>query len=549
MRLHTVLSWVYALGGNSVYHTMARDSSSGPPSKAQEMINTDYTTVVPDTGVTREYWLAIDELNLAPDGVSRPVMAVNGTIPGPTIYADWGDEVVIHVTNNLHHAENGTSIHWHGIRQNYTNQNDGVVSVTQCPSPPGSTFTYKWRAVQYGSTWYHSHIGLQAWEGVFGGVVINGPASANYDHDVGTVILSDWSHQTADELYTYAQTVGPVPMDNGLINGTNVWNNQGSRFQMKVQKNQSYRIRLVNAAIDTVFKFMIDNHTLTVISSDLVPIKPYTADFVTIAMGQRYDVIVTANQQRIADDFWIRSIPQTACSANNSRIDDIKGILHYNHRAGTPTTSAWDYVDGCIDETNLVPVVAKNVGTADFMTLEDVTLGSNADDLFRWELNSTTMLVSWEDPTLLQIHENTTSFPASSGVIELPQANEWFYLFINTSFVVTHPVHLHGHDFFILSQGPNPYNGTLNTKNPPRRDTALLEGQGHLLIAFQTDNPGAWLMHCHIGWHVEEGFALQFVERESEIEDVIDYKSLKSNCGSWRAYDTKFDIQQIDSGV
>lgn len=81
-------------------------------------------------------------------------MAVNGSIPGPTIIANWGDNVVVHVINSLHTSNNGSSIHWHGIRQNYTNQADGVVSVTQCPTAPGQTTTYKWRATQYGTTWY-----------------------------------------------------------------------------------------------------------------------------------------------------------------------------------------------------------------------------------------------------------------------------------------------------------------------------------------------------------------------------------------------------------
>jgi FtsP/CotA-like multicopper oxidase with cupredoxin domain len=55
-------------------------------------------------------------------------MAVNGSIPGPTLFADWGDTVVVHVTNSLVTSKNGTSIHWHGIRQNGTNDQDGVRS-------------------------------------------------------------------------------------------------------------------------------------------------------------------------------------------------------------------------------------------------------------------------------------------------------------------------------------------------------------------------------------------------------------------------------------
>ncbi len=257
-------------------------------------IDTDYTTEVPDTGVTREYWFELTDVTVAPDGYSRPAVAINGSIPGPTIIADWGDTVVVHVTNSLTASENGTSIHFHGIRQNYTNQNDGVVSITQCPTAPGDSITYTWRAVQYGSSWYHSHIGLQAWEGLAGGIIINGPASANYDTDLGTLFLSDWCHHTADELYTASQTTGPPTLDNGLINGTNVYGDDdsdtqtGTRFNTSFTAGTSYRLRLINGAIDTMFKFSIDNHTLTVISADFVPIEPYDTTVLSIGMGMFY---------------------------------------------------------------------------------------------------------------------------------------------------------------------------------------------------------------------------------------------------------------------
>jgi FtsP/CotA-like multicopper oxidase with cupredoxin domain len=74
-------------------------------------------------------------------------MTFNGTIPGPAIIADWGDNLVIHVTNNLEH--NGTSIHWHGIRQLGSLEYDGVPGVTQCPIAPGDTLTYKFQASEY----------------------------------------------------------------------------------------------------------------------------------------------------------------------------------------------------------------------------------------------------------------------------------------------------------------------------------------------------------------------------------------------------------------
>lgn len=99
---------------------------------------------------------------------------------------------MVHVTNNL--QSNGTGLHFHGIRQNWTDYMDGVPSLTQCPIAPGDSLTYRWRAVEYGTGWYHSHFYVQAWDGVFGGIIINGPATANYDVDLGHVFLNDWYH-------------------------------------------------------------------------------------------------------------------------------------------------------------------------------------------------------------------------------------------------------------------------------------------------------------------------------------------------------------------
>lgn len=266
-------------------------------------IHTDYTTVVPETNVTREYWFNLKQVTVSPDGRPRMALAINGSVPGPTIEANWGDNVVVHLTNSLpEKLQNGTSIHFHGIRQFGTNQNDGVVSITQCPTAPGSSLVYKWRAMQYGTTWYHSHLGLQAWEGLFGGIIIHGPASANYDEDKGVIIMNDWDINTVDQLFMSAQHDGPPTLDNALINGTNVFgsdgaaNQTGTRFNISFVADTSYRLRLVNAACDTHFKFMIDNHTMTVIANDLVPIEPYTTSVLNIAMGMRTSSMTGANR-------------------------------------------------------------------------------------------------------------------------------------------------------------------------------------------------------------------------------------------------------------
>lgn len=126
----------------------------------------------------------------------------------------------------------------------------------------------------------------------------------------------------------------------------------------------------------------------------------------------------------------------------------------------------------------------------------------------------------------------------------------WTYVVIETSMSVPHPIHLHGHDFVVLAQGSGTYTGDVTTlPTPPKRDTAMLPENGYLVIAFKTDNPGAWLMHCHIGWHTEEGFAIQFVERYSEIKSLIDYDNLHANCKTWVAFENGLGVEEDDSGI
>ncbi|RFU23841.1 hypothetical protein B7463_g12498, partial [Scytalidium lignicola] len=512
-------------------------------------LSTNYYDEAPDTGVTREYYFELVNTTASLDGVERNVLLVNGTFPGPTIIADWGDTIVVHLYNSL--ENNGTSLHFHGIRQNFTNQNDGVSSITQCPLAPGESITYTWRATQYGSSWYHSHFALQAWEGVLGGIIINGPATANYDEDAGVLFLNDWSHQTADALYTQAETTGPPTLDNGLINGTNVFDSAGSRFEMDFVSGTSYRLRLVNGAIDSMFKFMIDNHTMEVIAMDFVPIVPYNTTVLSIGIGQRYDIIVTANQATA--DYWMRAIPQTTCSENDSA-DNIKGIIRYDSTSTSdPTTSAYSYTDSCDDEdvSNLVPYLSLNAADSDVSDDFAVTVGKSGN-VFKWYMAGTTFVAEWENPTLLQIYNGNDTYTTASHVIDLATANEWVYFIIETANTVPHPIHLHGHDFYILAQGTGTYadvDPTLQLDNPPRRDVAMLPGGGYLVIGFQTDNPGVWLMHCHIGWHTSEGLALQLAERASEIPALVDDTVLSDTCTAWNSYGSSSGVVEDDSGV
>ncbi len=211
--------------------------------------------------------------------------------------------------------------------------------------------------------------------------MINGPATANYDVDLGNLFLNDWSHSTADVEYLSAELNGPPTLDNGLINGTNVYGDLGSRFNVTFTAGTSYRIRLVNAAIDTHFKFTIDNHNLTVISADFVPIVPYDTQVVSLGMGERYDVVVTASET--SGNYWLRAIAQIACS-ENAYPDNIMGTVMYDSTNTTePDSTAWTYTDNCDDETltDLVPYLALDASSATVTDDEAVTIGVVATDI------------------------------------------------------------------------------------------------------------------------------------------------------------------------
>lgn len=352
-------------------------------------------------------------------------------------------------------------------------------------------------------------------------------------------------------MYATAQSRGPPTLDNGLINGTNVYGDLGSRFTTSFVAGDSHRIRLVNGAIDTHFKFSIDDHNITVMAMDLVPIVPYTTQVLSIGMGQRYDIVVDATET--SGNYWMRAVPQSTCS-DNDNASDIKGIVRYNSTDTTdPTSSAYTYTDNCDDEalTDLVPYTSLDASAESVEDDFAVTIG-RSNNVFKWYMAAVTFVAEWENPTVLQLFNGDTNYTTSSHIIELDTADEWVYFIIETTNAVPHPIHLHGHDFFILAQGTGSYDSsstTIQLTNPPRRDVAMMPGSGHLVIAFQTDNPGAWLLHCHIGWHTSEGFALQLVERSSEIVDLMDTDSMQATCAAWNDYITTSSIEQDDSGV
>lgn len=235
-------------------------------------------------------------------------------------------------------------MHWHGIQNKGTSWYDGVPSVSQCPIAPGSSFTYTFKADAYGSSWYHSHYSAQYTAGVFGPLIVYGPKHVPYDIDLGPVMLGDHYHR---DYFAVLQSVTTpkndfdtyVPKaDNNLINGRNSFdcslgppgsactpNATLSKFRFR--RGKTHKLRLMNIGAAAFVKFSIDGHKLNVIANDFTPIEPYEADYVSLSVGQRVDVLVGPPASK-ADAYWVRSSISMNCSA--ARISDARAIVLYD---------------------------------------------------------------------------------------------------------------------------------------------------------------------------------------------------------------------------
>lgn len=416
-------------------------------------LNTNYYTTFPDTGKTVEVWLSAEDHDCSPDGYQRSsCMTFNGTIPGPAVIADWGDDLIIHVTNNL--KDNGTSVHWHGVRQLNSVEYDGVPGVTQCPIPPGETLTYKYKVTQYGSSWYHSHFSLQYSEGLFGPLIFNGPATSNYDEDLGALFLQDWSHGPVFNAWSNKERYDIThPLSTILINGTNTFDcstvdssdeancfGNGTKFQTAFEAGKKYRLRLVNVATDSQFQFSIDGHSLKVIANDFVAIEPYDTDSVVINAGQRYDIIVEANAN--PGDYWLRADWVSSCfGVANENPTSGTGIVRYDVASTSDPTSKSTITPrtACMDEPleNLVPYLKLDVSNITRTTVEDLNYQLTNTAVYQWTVNSSSFVINWDEPTLQGIMNGVSDFPATYNIVDVDKlsttATEWAVLVVENT--------------------------------------------------------------------------------------------------------------------
>lgn len=525
---------------------------------------------------TREYSWVIEDHELNPDGVHRPMMLINATFPGPMIEVNEHDEIVVHVHNR---ATNATSIHWHGLYQNGTNYMDGTVGTTNCPIAPGHSFTYRFNVTgQTGSYWYHSHVSMQASDGLVGPLVIHSRKEKElqkvpYVQD-RVVLLSDHYYDPSPDLLMEYLAPGsendePVP-PSALINGRNVRNctalpdrncsSQGLSIALfNLSPKDNTRLRVINVGAFAEFSLQIDEHEFSVTEVDGADVRPQSIHRLNISPAQRYSIVLSPPTEPRSEGYWMRARMVTHCFAyeNPELKEEVWGVVRYETDTGMenqeilkPQSRDWPEV---------IEVECRDLNTSALEPVEAVSAPAKADDFIyvrssfqigdwrlsrgflnesSWRGNATRPILHTLLDSGMAKNQNTdsvaagfdtTNFDSKKQMVHISQGIRTIDILIQNLDDGNHPFHLHGYKFWVLKHGkgyaPQPYSTPslyedIDLANPLRRDTATLEPYGWMLIRFVADNPGAWAFHCHIGWHNEAGLGMVFATRVDEIQNV-----------------------------
>ncbi|CAI2167772.1 17337_t:CDS:10 [Funneliformis geosporum] len=499
-----------------------------------------------NTPVSRYYDLVVSRTELAPDGCLTEAFTVNNQYPAPIIHVNKGDRIIAKVTNHLGPNE-PTAMHWHGMFQRGTNWYDGVPGMviensTQCPIPNDVSFVYDFSTgKQSGTFWYHAHIRGQYAEGIRGPLIIHDPDDPyrdNYDYEYA-VTLSDWYHDRIAELIEkrMAPSYGVGRYDCSAAPAGSKCQKDNPLAVYKFKSGKRYRLRLINTSAMAHFIFSIDSHPLMIIEADGSYTIPYTVNRLPIAIGQRYSVIVKADQK--IDNYWIRASIDSRCILNttetlnsNSAINyNVTGILRYiGAEKIEPTTTAFtEELPVClgVPQNNLKLLKPEPVpGPVTDHILFNVTFGTDQFNISRAFINNSSFVGDINDPTIkkLATHEinSVAEIPLKANAYPLENPDGVVDITILNSNGGIHPFHLHGHIFYVLGTGPGLVvdESLLNLVDPFPRDVFSVNATSWARFRFKTNNPGVWSFHCHIEFHVEMGMIAQLVELPNELSKV-----------------------------
>lgn len=433
-------------------------------------------------------------------GKETALLGYAGKVPGPILKVKQGSNFRAIATNK---TPLPTTIHWHGIR--LENRFDGVPNITQSPIEPEETFTYNIAVPDEGLYWYHPHVreDMQQDLGLYGVLWVTPRLEGAYApvHKEEVLILDDVLLQDGLPV-PYGGNVPDFALM-GRFGNTMLINGQLS-YALTVEKNTVVRFLLLNAASTRTFRIAIPDARIKLVGSDGGRLaKEQFVESITLAPSERAIVDVLFSK---SGDVPILHAPPT-------------GAMELASVTVEAPTVEPSYVKE-FNELRINSDVQKSIDAyrPSFGKAPDATLLLNTE--LEMPMQHGMMAhrdpsgIEWEDP-MPMMNAALTGDSVKWKIIDehTGKANEDIELTFKKGSVVKlrivnpknaahpmqHPIHLHGQRFLVMGEG-----------NEPRRDlgwkdTVLVPAGQTLDILVPMENPGAWMLHCHIAEHLGSG--------------------------------------------
>ncbi|PON79099.1 Laccase [Parasponia andersonii] len=389
------------------------------------------------------------------------------------------------------------------------------------------------------------------------------------------VLLGEWWDANPIDVVRQATRTGAAPntSDAYTINGQpgDLYNcSSKDTVVVPIDSGETNLLRVINAALNQPLFFTIANHKFTVVGADASYVKPFTTSVLMLGPGQTTDVLITGDQPPARYYLAARAYQ----SANNAPFDNTTttAILEYKSAPcaskNCPTTTKPVMPQlPAFNDTATVTAFSQSFRSPrrvevpteiDENLFFTIGLGLNKcpknfrarrcqgpnGTRFTASMNNVSFVLP-NKISILQAYQQgipgvfTSDFPANPPVkfdytgnvsrslwqpvpgtkgYKLKYGSKVQVVLQDTSIVTpeNHPIHLHGYDFYIVAEGFGNFNPTTDTKkfnlvDPPLRNTVAVPVNGWAVIRFVADNPGAWLMHCHLDVHITWGLAVVFL--------------------------------------
>lgn len=492
-----------------------------------------------------EYNLTIAREPVNITGKTVKKITINGAIPGPTLRFTEGEDVSIHVKNNM---DEDTSVHWHGML--LPGEMDGVPGFNGFPGiKPGETFTYNFKIRQTGTYWYHAHSMGQEQDGHYGSIVIvpkgKDPAQADRDY---VVLLSDFTDEESGSImanlkmssdyYAYARrTVGDFFADAKEDGFDKAWGNAKMWGQMRMlptdlsdvsgytflingkapdqnwtgifKPGERVRLRFINASAMSIYDVRIPGLKMSVVSADGQNVEPVPVDEFRFGVAETYDVIVTPKDDK-AYTIAAEPIDRTGFAlATLAPREGMRGDAPQARLRAllTMTDMGMAHDMSGMDHSKMSPKEMQQMmqdmqsGWARAGTPPGDKALSYADLRYFGTQKDTRPP---EREILVRLGGNMERYIwtingkkyADSGPINLNYGERVRLKFVNDT-MMAHPMHLHG--MFVQLE-----NGQPAEKLPNKHTVIIPPGQSYSVL-LTADEAGEWAFHCHLLYHMMAG--------------------------------------------